>query len=60
MIEESKKHITLFESGKQLSDIIDFNHPLVHLADSIDWDAIEEELSQAYPATTGHPNKPIR
>ena len=60
MIQESKKPVNLFESHKQLHDIIDNNHPLVQLADSIDWQSIEEELSQAYPSTTGHPNKPIR
>lgn len=60
MIQEKPKEITLFDSHKQLADIIDENHPLVHLPDSIDWKSIEEELSNAYPSTTGHPNKPIR
>ncbi len=32
----------------------------MQLAESIDWEAIKEELSEAYPSTTGHPNKPIR
>jgi len=43
-----------------LSEIIDANHPLVKLAESIDWESIEEDLSEAYPSVTGHPNKPIR
>ena len=60
MLQEKPKEVTLFDSHKQLSDIIDFNHPLVKLADSIDWQSIEEDLAQAYPATTGNPNKPIR
>jgi len=60
VIQEKEESINLFNSNKQLSDIIDKNHPLVKLADSIDWKSIEEELSQAYPSTTGHPNKPIR
>ena len=60
MIQESKPPVTLFESHKQLQDIIDSNHPLVQLADSIDWNSIEEELSLAFPSNTGHPNKPIR
>ncbi len=60
MIQENNNPITLFESHKQLADIIDTNHPLVKLADTIDWKSIEEELSSAYPSTTGHPNKPIR
>ena len=60
MIQESKPPVTLFESHKQLQDIIDSNHPLVQLADSIDWNSIEEELSSAFPSNTGHPNKPIR
>ncbi len=60
MIQESNEPINLFDSHKQLRDIIDTNHPLVQLADSIDWGSIEEELKEAYPSTTGHPNKPIR
>jgi len=60
MIQESKPPVNLFDSHKQLQDIIDSNHPLVQLADSIDWESIEEELSSAYPSKTGHPNKPIR
>jgi IS5 family transposase len=60
MIQESKEPVNLFDSHKQLQNIIDTNHPLVQLADSIDWESIEEELSEAYPSATGHPNKPIR
>jgi len=60
MIQEKQETVTLFDSHKQLRDIIDENHPLVKLADSIDWESIEEDLSGAYPSTTGHPNKPIR
>jgi IS5 family transposase len=60
MIQESKKPVNLFENHKQLHDIIDHNHPLVKLTDSIDWQSIEEDLSQAYPSSTGHPNKSIR
>ena len=60
MVQEKQKEVTLFESHKQLADIIDTNHPLVQLTDSIDWKSIEEELSVVYPSTTGRPNKPIR
>jgi len=60
MIQENRDSVTLFDSHKQLKDIIDINHPLAQLADSIDWESIEEELKSAYPSTTGHPNKPIR
>jgi len=60
MVQESKAPVNLFDSHKQLRDIIDANHPLVKLADSIDWESIEEELKEAYPSNTGHPNKPIR
>ena len=60
MIQESNEPINLFDSHKQLRDIVDTNHPLIQLADSIDWGSIEEELKEAYPSTTGHPNKPIR
>jgi len=60
MIEEKREQIHLFNHQKRLEDIIDLDHPLVKLANSIDWNAIEEELKEAYPSTTGHPNKPIR
>jgi len=60
MIQEKQEKVTLFDHHKQLRDIVDANHPLVKLADSIDWNSIEEDLAQAYPSTTGHPNKPIR
>jgi len=60
MIQEKREAVTLFDSHKQLRDIIDENHPLVKLADTIDWESIKEDLSEAYPSTTGHPNKPIR
>ncbi len=60
MIQEKPKEVTLFDSHKQLKEIIDEQHPLIKLADSIDWASIEEELSAAFPSTTGHPNKPIR
>ncbi len=58
MIQESKPPVNLFDSHKQLQDIIDTNHPLVKLVDSIDWESIEKELSLAFPSKTGHPNKP--
>jgi IS5 family transposase len=59
MVQE-KREVNLFESHKMLREIIDANHPLVKLAESIDWESIEEDLSEAYPSVTGHPNKPIR
>ena len=40
MVQESKPPITLFDSHKQLEDIIDIEHPLVKLVDSIDWKSI--------------------
>jgi len=60
MVQETQASVNLFDHHKQLRDIIDANHPLVKLADSIDWERIEEELKEAYPSNTGHPNKPIR
>jgi len=60
MIEEKRERSNLLNYQRRLVDIIDFNHPLVKLANSIDWKAIEEELKEAYPSKTGHPNKPIR
>ncbi len=46
MVSESKQPVNLFDSHKQLRDIVDANHPLVRLADSIDWARIEEELKR--------------
>jgi IS5 family transposase len=60
MIEEKREESNLFNYQRRLVDIIDLEHPLVKLADSIDWKAIEDELKEAYPSKTGHPNKPIR
>ncbi len=60
MIQEKQEEVDLFNHKKRLEDIVDKNHPLVKLADSIDWEAIEKDLSEAYPSTTGRPNKPIR
>ena len=53
-------NLNLFNHQKLLKDIIDLNHPLVKLADSIDWKSIEKELSLAFPSKRGHFNKPIR
>ena len=44
MVQESKPLVNLFDSHKQLQDIIDTNHPLVKLADSIDWESIEKVI----------------
>ena len=60
MIVEKQKEIDLFNHQKQLLDIVDINHPLVKLSNSIDWLSIGEDLKEAYPSTTGHPAKPIR
>ena len=60
MVKESKGEVTLFGHHRLLRDLIDPEHPLVKLAESIDWESLEEELKEAYPSTTGHPNKPIR
>jgi IS5 family transposase len=60
MVQESREEVNLFEHHRLLRDLIDMEHPLVKLAESIDWESLEEELKEAYPSTTGHPNKPIR
>jgi IS5 family transposase len=60
MVQESSGGVSLFEHHRLLQDFIDMEHPLVKLAESIDWESLEEELKEAYPSTTGHPNKPIR
>ena len=58
MVQESKEEVSLFEHHRLLRDLIDLEHPLVKLAESIDWESLEEELKEAYPSTTGHPNRP--
>lgn len=60
MIVEKQTDVNLFNSQKQLVDIIDLEHPLVKLSDSIDWESIENDLKEAYTSTTGHPAKSLR
>ena len=57
MVQECRGEATLFEHHRLLRDFIDMEHPLVKLAGRIDWESFEEELKEAYPSTTGHPNK---
>lgn len=43
----------------RLTSIINMHHPLVHLADQIDWSGIEMDLSHLY-SDEGRPSIPIR
>ncbi len=52
MIQEKPKKVTLFDSHKQLKEIIDEQHPLIKLADSIECvviDSTVQEKNIAYP-----------
>ena len=40
--------------------IIDRSHPLVRLAEKIDWPSIERELAEIYSPGAGHPPLPAR
>ena len=50
MVEEQRGDISLLDSGRQLLDILDMQHPLIALSDSIDWESIQQYLSKAYPS----------
>jgi IS5 family transposase len=43
-----------------LVDLVNLNHPLVKLADLIDWSVFETEWSGFFPSTTGRPAIPSR
>ena len=43
-----------------LDQIVDRDHPLVRLAQRIDWPAIEHELAETYSPGAGHPPLPAR
>jgi hypothetical protein len=49
MVQESREEVTLFNHHRLLRNLIDPEHPLVKLAESIDWESLEEELKEAYP-----------
>jgi IS5 family transposase len=44
----------------ELTQIIDSRHPLVKLAEKIDWERFERELGAHFSPTTGAPAKPVR
>ncbi len=50
------KQGSFFDIGSQLDE----KHPLIALAEKIDWGCIEKELSQFYSTEKGRPGKPIR
>ena len=43
-----------------LDRIIDKSHPLVRLAENIDWPSIERQLARVYRPGAGHPPLPTR
>jgi len=43
-----------------LKDIIDLNHPMVRLADSIDWGCFEKVLAPSFCEGNGRPSIPVR
>ena len=46
--------------GRRLDQIVDLNHPLVKLAQRIDWGFIEQRLDAVYRDGPGQPPRPIR
>lgn len=43
-----------------LRDVVDPKHPLVILADSIEWEAIEAKIAPLFCANNGRPALPVR
>ena len=43
-----------------LDQLVRKSHPIVKVADLIDWDAIERDLGQHFPSDTGQPCIPVR
>lgn len=60
MIVEKQTKVNLLNHQKKIIDIIDLNHPLVQLSNSLDWESIQLDFKEIYKSTTGHPAKPIR
>jgi hypothetical protein len=48
----------LFRS--HLEQILDHNHPLFKLANTIDWSEFEQAFGKLYDPSQGRPDKPIR
>ena len=46
--------------GRRLDQIVDLNHPLVKLAQPIDWAFIEQRLDAVYRDGPGHPPRLTR
>ena len=53
-----KKNLEIFKV--LLEEIINKNHPLVKLSESINWKVLEEKLSEKYSEKMGAPGKQIR
>lgn len=58
MIKKQKTELELFRS--QLINIINLNHPLCKLADSINWSDLHERLKHLYREDFGRPAKSVR
>ena len=44
----------------RLDELIDMTHPLVELADDLDWESLENKLSEPFHEYKGAPAKPVR
>lgn len=58
--QDKPEAVGLFNRHIILREIIDLSHPLVCLAERIDWDAIEQRLLVLYDENTDGTMKPIR
>jgi transposase, IS5 family len=57
---KSKNPITDDLFKQRLVDLINLDHPLVKLADLLDWSVFEKEWSGFFPSKTGRPATPPR
>lgn len=53
MIVEKQTKVNLLNHQKKIIDIIDLNHPLVQLSNSLDWESIQLDFKEIYKSTTG-------
>ena len=61
MTRGTRRHTTQANLFKPLlRDIVSHQHPLVLLADSIDWKSFEDALESRFCADNGRPSRPVR
>lgn len=56
MILEKQKELNLLNHQTKITDIINSNHPLVQLSNSLDWESIQLDFKEVYKTRA----KPIR